>query len=495
MIDYKAIGLKMGLEVHQQLATHKLFCEDASKLRLEPPHQVVERQLRPIAGETGKIDVAAIFEKKKQKTYFYEAYSDTTCQVELDEEPPHEINKDALETALTVAKMLNCKFPETVQVMRKTVVDGSNTSGFQRTALIATDGFLETSFGRVRIASICLEEDSARRTAETPNSVTYRLDRLGIPLIEIATEPDIKTPEQARETAEKLGSLLRATGKVMRGIGTIRQDLNVSVSGHPRVELKGVQELGKMPLIAEKEAERQLAEIKSGNNLNQSSTDKLVQGMENAPRIFHKLESHVRNIKEDLSSKFLRPMPGAARMYPETDIPLIYLDKNEIEKIKLPESFEDKEKRFLKLGLSADLAKQIVRDEKLLLFEHLAEKFKNISATAIASAILSAESHAKQKLEKEVLFSDKEFELVLDLLDKNKIAKEAVLEIFIGIAKGETVFELEKKFVKLSDRELKEEIEKIKTQFRGMPPEKLQGVIIGKLRGKADAKKIIDLLK
>ena len=475
MIDYKAIGLKMGLEVHQQLATHKLFCEDASKLRLEPPHQVVERQLRPIAGETGKIDVAAIFEKKKQKTYFYEAYSDTTCQVELDEEPPHEINKDALETALTVAKMLNCRFPETVQVMRKTVVDGSNTSGFQRTALIATDGFLETSFGRVRIASICLEEDSARRTAETPNSVTYRLDRLG--------------------TAEKLGSLLRATGKVMRGIGTIRQDLNVSVSGHPRVELKGVQELGKMPLIAEKEAERQLAEIKSGNNLNQSSTDKLVQGMENAPRIFHKLESHVRNIKEDLSSKFLRPMPGAARMYPETDIPLIYLDKKEIEKIKLPESFEEKEKRFLKLGLSADLAKQIVRDEKLLLFEHLAEKFKNISATAIASAILSAESHAKQKLEKEVLFSDKEFELVLDLLDKNKIAKEAVLEIFIGIAKGETVFELEKKFVKLSDRELKEEIEKIKTQFRGMSPEKLQGVIIGKLRGKADAKKIIEMLK
>ncbi len=473
MINYKEIGLKMGLEVHQQLATHKLFCEDASELRLEPPHQVVERQLRPIAGETGQIDVAAIFEKKKQKTYFYEIYADTTCQVELDEEPPHEINKDALEIALTVAKMLHCTFPETVQVMRKTVVDGSNTSGFQRTALIATGGFLETSFGKVRIATICLEEDSARRTAETPNSVTYRLDRLGIPLIEIATEPDIKTPEQARETAEKLGSLLRATGKVMRGIGTIRQDLNVSVRGHPRVELKGVQELARMPQIAEKEAERQLAEVKSGN----------------------KLESHVRNIKEDLASKFLRPMPGAARMYPETDIPLIYLDKNEIEKIKLPEPFDQKEKRFTRLGLSEDLAKQIIRDEKLPLFEHLADKLKNTPANAIASAILSAESQAKQKLGKEIFFSDKEFELVLGLLDAGKIAKEAVLEIFTGIAKGETVFELEKKFVKLTDKELKEEIENLKQQFRGMPPDKLQGIIIGKLRGKAEAKKIIEILK
>src|SRR3989344_2070291 len=219
--DYKALELKSGLEIHQQLNTKKLFCDDSSELRQDAPHFTIKRELRSLAGEIGKIDPAALFERKKRKYYIYEGYKDTTCLIETDEEPPHLINQDALATVLLVAKMLHCEFPDVVQVMRKTVVDGSNTSGFQRTALIATDGFIETSFGKVGIQTVCLEEDAARRTTEDSESVTYRLDRLGIPLIEIATAPDIKTPEQARECAEKLGMLLRATDKVMRGLGTI----------------------------------------------------------------------------------------------------------------------------------------------------------------------------------------------------------------------------------------------------------------------------------
>src|SRR3989344_6290837 len=179
-LNYLQLGLKSGLEIHQQLATHKLFCNCPSQLRQDAPHFTIKRELRPMAGETGEIDIAAAFEKTKKKFYIYEGYRDTTCLVELDEEPPHKINQDALDIVFTVAKMLHCKFPDTIQVMRKTVVDGSNTSAFQRTALVAFDGFIETSFGKVGIQTVCLEEDSGRRTAEDPDSVTYRLDRLGL---------------------------------------------------------------------------------------------------------------------------------------------------------------------------------------------------------------------------------------------------------------------------------------------------------------------------
>ncbi len=471
-LDYQKLGLKSGLEIHQQLATHKLFCNCPSQLRQDAPHFTVKRELRPMAGETGEIDIAAAFEKKKRKFYIYEGYKDTTCLVELDEEPPHQINSEALELTLTVAKMLHCKFPDTIQVMRKTVVDGSNTSAFQRTALAAHDGWLETSFGRVGIQTVCLEEDSGRRTAEDPDSVTYRLDRLGIPLIEIATAPDIHTPEQAKEAAEKLGMLLRSTGKVIRGIGTIRQDLNVSIKGHPRVEIKGVQDLRNIPQIVEKEVERQLTEVKSDA----------------------KIESHVRNVKEDLTTKFLRPMPGAARMYPETDHPLIVLDKKHIAALKLPESFEDKEGRFVKAGLSPDLAKQIVRDEKLALFEKFTKVYRSIPANAIASTILSIESQVKQKTGTEIQFTDAQYESVFNLLNKNAITKESLLDIFVKLAEGMPASEAAKSFQKLSDAELKVEIQKLRGQLKDIPPEKLAGVIIGKLRGRAEPRKILSLL-
>jgi Glu-tRNA(Gln) amidotransferase subunit E-like FAD-binding protein len=472
-MDYAKLGLKSGIEVHQRLDTHKLYCECPSVIRTDVPHFTVKRELRPLAGETGKIDPAALFEKKKRKFYIYEAYSDTTCGVELDEEPPHPINQESLGIALLIAKMLHCEILDVAQVMRKTVVNGSNTSGFQRTALIGHDGFVETSFGKVGIQNVYLEEDAARRTAETPESVTFRLDRLGISEVEIATAPDCKTPEQVKELAETLGMLLRSTGKVMRGIGSITQDVNVSITGHPRVELKGVQELPHMPEIVKKEIERQQEVIKKGE----------------------KIEQHVRNILPDLSSKFLRPITGAARMYPETDIPLIKIDKERVARMKIPESFEDKEKKFIKLGLSEDLAKQVVHDVRFSFIESLFSKFKNVKPSVIASAIFSTGSEVKRKTGKEVKFTNEQYDEVLNLLDKGKIAKEALLDVFIDLSKGEKLDDITKKFAKFSDSDLKKEIDKLKAQFEDIPREKLQGVIMGKLRGKADPKKIIELLK
>jgi glutamyl-tRNA(Gln) amidotransferase subunit E len=255
--DYGKLGFKCGIEIHQQLDTHKLFCSCPSLIREDEPDISVERKMRAVAGELGEVDPAALHEFLKNRGLKYEAYSDSTCLVELDEEPPHPLNPDALEIAAEVAMLLKARLVDELHVMRKTVIDGSNTAGFQRTILVATDGVLETNKGVVGIPTICLEEDAARKIEEKDNVTTYRLDRLGIPLVEIATTPNIKNPRHARDVAEKLGMLLRATGRVKRGLGTIRQDINVSIRQGARVEIKGVQNLNDIPKLLENEVIRQ----------------------------------------------------------------------------------------------------------------------------------------------------------------------------------------------------------------------------------------------
>ena len=462
-------GLKIGLEIHQQLKTHKLFCKCQSLIRKDDPDFKVKRELRPIAGESGEVDVAALYEKTKGLFYVYEGYNNTTCLVEMDEEPPSKLNPEALDITLLISKMLHCSHPNIIQVMRKTVVDGSNTSGFQRTVLVGQDGYIVTSLGKVKIRSVILEEDSARRVDENPESVTFRLDRLGIPLVEITTEPDIKTEEQAKEAAEKIGDILRSTGKVMRGLGTIRQDLNISVKGHDRVELKGVQDLRSIPKILEIEAQRQLSNLKE--------------------------ESHVRNVKPDLSSKYLRPMPGAARMYPETDLPLVEIDMKLVEQLEIPELLEAKEKRFEKMGLSNSLSEQMAYGGDADLFEHLVKSYKKVKPTIIADIIASAENYIQKKTNVCYDISDQEYENVFELLNKDKIAKEAILDIFAELSKGEKIETVAKKFEKLTKSQVLTEIKKIKSEHKGVPEGQLIGIAMGKLRGKAEPQYILSLIK
>ena len=240
-INYENLGFKCGLEIHQQLEGKKLFCECSTLNSDAEPDVKFERRLRAVAGETGEIDIAAKHEMQKGKKFIYEADSADTCLVEYDEEPPHELNKEALETAMKVALLLNAKIVDEIQIMRKTVVDGSNVSGFQRTALVATDGYIDTSLGRIGIPTICLEEEAAQKLEEKDNYMRYRLDRLGIPLIEIATDSNIKDSEHAKETAAYIGMVLRSVEGVKRGLGTIRQDVNVSISKGARTEIKGFQ--------------------------------------------------------------------------------------------------------------------------------------------------------------------------------------------------------------------------------------------------------------
>lgn len=265
---YQKLGFKCGLEIHQRLATlHKLFCSCNPNLTEEEEIGTVERVQRAVAGEMGKVDISTSFESAKKRSFVYNSFRDATCLVDLDEEPPHDLNKEALSTALLVAATFNSKIPDEVEVMRKGVVDGSDPSGFQRTMQIGFGGHLKLNKKQIPIPSIFLEEESSGIVSQNEASVTYNTDRLGIPLIEIDTDPVIATPQEAKEVAFEIGMLLRLSGKVQRGIGSIRQDVNLSIAGGARVELKGFQELDIVDVIVENEVERQLNLLKIRDEL------------------------------------------------------------------------------------------------------------------------------------------------------------------------------------------------------------------------------------
>ncbi|MBR9691356.1 Glu-tRNA(Gln) amidotransferase subunit GatE [Candidatus Woesearchaeota archaeon] len=464
-MDYHKLGFKCGLEIHQQLKGKKLFCECLTTNSSEKSDIHFNRRLRAVAGETGEIDIAAKYEMEKSKKFIYEADSKDTCLVEMDEEPPHSINPEAVQVALQVALLLKAKIVDEIQVMRKTVIDGSNVSGFQRTALVAYDGVVETNQGPVKIPTICLEEEAAQKIEVKDESVKYRLDRLGIPLIEIATEPDIKDAEHAKETAEKIGMILRSTGKVKRGIGTIRQDVNVSIKGKNRVEIKGFQELKSMPAVIDKEVGRQIS-------------------------LKEKEPAHVRKVEPDNTTSYLRPMPGAARMYPETDVVPLKVDAS---KIKLPELIEDKVKKYIKQGISQDLAKLIAKSDKVEMFERFIKEFKNIKPAFIAETLVPTLREIKRKYNIDAdKITESQFQEVLSALDQEKIPKNIVINILMDYASNK--FESMDRYVGATDAELEEEVKKIVKQKPGLSPGAYMGIIMKKFQGKVDGKKVMTIL-
>jgi glutamyl-tRNA(Gln) amidotransferase subunit E len=478
--DYEEVGLVAGLEIHQQLDTEtKLFCGCPTERR-EPEESTRRffRYLHPTRSELGELDAAAVEESRVERRFTYLAY-DSTCLVEEDDEPPGELDTEALETALEAALLMEMRPVDQLHVMRKIVVDGSNTSGFQRSALLAIGGEIETSDGPVGIEDLLLEEESAGRIEETDEGVVYSLDRLGIPLVEIGTAPDIRSPEQAREAAETIGMLLRSTGKVKRGLGTIRQDVNVSVADGARVEVKGVQDLAGIEALVRGEVhrQRQLLEIAELLRGREASVDdpidvsEVFEGTESgvirgalssdgavmavrlagfdglvgreiqpdrrlgtefsdhakrhgAGGIFHTDElpaygvtddevaalreavgagpddavaivadeveiarqvveavreraetaisgvpEETRGANEDGTSRYLRPLPGAARMYPETDVPPVEPDASEVE---VPDLLTERAERYEgELGLDDGLAEQVAYGRRMPLFERV----------------------------------------------------------------------------------------------------------------------------
>ncbi len=307
--DWKDLGLKMGLEIHQQLNTKsKLFCSCPTELVDDDVDLTIRRNLRPTQSELGQMDRAALQESMRNLNFNYESFNKHTCLVECDDEPPHALNQEALELAITISTLLNMHIVDEFHTMRKQVIDGSNTSGFQRTGLLATDGYLDTPYGRVKIETIGLEEDAARRVDTNSEFTEFRLDRLGIPLVEITTDPSMHHPKQVEEVAYMIGQVLRSTN-VKRGLGTIRQDLNVSIAKGARVEIKGVQNLELMPLIVEREVERQLKliEIKEELEKRHAEVDETIYDLDEE---FKDTESKILKSAKSIKGIILKGFDG-----------------------------------------------------------------------------------------------------------------------------------------------------------------------------------------
>ncbi|MBI4170386.1 MAG: Glu-tRNA(Gln) amidotransferase subunit GatE [Candidatus Aenigmarchaeota archaeon] len=598
MTDYKALGLRAGLEIHKQLdAGHKLFCRCPIKKSEDFPLSIT-RRLRPAAGELDVVDPAAIYEFLRNKKFVYKHNPESTCLIELDEKPPDPVNPAALETVLKISRMLGAQIVDEVHVMRKTIIDGSSVSGFQRTALIAMNGSLETSFGEVGIRTISLEEDSATALQKGHDFIEYRLDRLGVPLVEIATSAEMHTPQQAKEVAESLGMLLRSF-PVVRGIGSIRQDVNVSIESGARVEIKGFQELEKIPQLVENEVKRQTALLEIKEELHRRGLKELKEKPKDVTALFrdtrasfieriiasngrvfalklpkfagllrkgcgdrtfgkelaayaeaygfggiihsdedlnkYKLTQDFARLKKELKiqeqdlvlilaghdnvekamntilerarhcligvpeetrvadgmgSKYTRPLPGSGRLYPESDIPAIRIDKNYVAKLKLPKTLKEI-KEELSEELTEELAKQLVRSRYFPLFE----EFKNFGPRIVATTFLSTFTDLRrrgfpiEKITRDHLFK------VFSLVQKGKFSKTALPQIFEQLASGVDVDEVISKFETLSKEEIEKAVKSIVAKNTGKSESVIIGLVMQQLRGRADGRLVAELVR
>ena len=621
-MDYKKIGLTIGIEIHQELATEtKLFCNCPPELNKDGYDFTFTRKLRPAQSELGEIDPAALFEFLKGKTIIYEADHRTSCLVEMDEEPPSPMDEEAVGIALTFSLMTKGTPVDEVQIMRKTVVDGSNTGGFQRTSVVSLGGEVEVGGKTYRLEQVAVEEDAARKMSEDGETITYRLDRLGIPLIEITTAPEMHTPQEAYDVARRIGSILRATGKVRRGIGTIRQDVNVSIMNGGIIEIKGAQDLGMIKTLVEFEAQRQatLIEIQEelitrgviaddlekklvdvsemfvkteskillnalkrggkvyavrlkgfngltgkelcpnrrlgtemsdhakfmggvrgifhtdelpGYKITQEEVKKLREEMgaepsdavvivaddessckaaliavvDRAVQALSGVPAETRSANQDGTTRFTRPRPGAARMYPETDVrPTQITTDVIITALKnLPDMPEVKLTKYKKrYELNDKLAIQILDSEHLDLFEELAEL--GLSTTLLAVTLTEDLTKLRRDGVPTEDLSQNAIRETFMLVKDGTTVKESIPDMLTYLAKNPT-HDAEKTIKELglemmSDEEVKHLVESTVKEREGLVKEKglkamgpLMGVIMGKARGKASPQQVNKLL-
>ncbi len=539
--------MKIGIEIHQRLDTTKLFCDCRSTLSEDAkPDVSIERRLHPVFSEMGEVDQASQAEFAKGRLFRYQAFHSCNCLVETDEEPPKTLNLDALKIALQIAVQLRATPVGEVHIMRKMVIDGSNTAGFQRTAVVAMNGHIGSSKGVIGIPLIAIEEESAGIVSASDGEAVYRLDRLGIPLVEITTTPDIKDGAHLVEVAEKLGMILRTTGKVARGLGTIRQDVNISTEGGARVELKGAQDLKMLPKLVEIEEKRQLElvkiltelrnrkalpvklqiadvtsifkdskaailssglkagaavlahsmpghrgllgqEIQPGKRYGTEISDYAKkagvkgiihsdEGMEKygitkeeesalrkelgtgaedafilvvAPKAqaeaairyalaranMDSIPEETRRANPDGTSTFMRPLPGRARLYPETDVPPLTITEELLASVETGESLEEKKKKLEKM-LNKEMAGRIIKSRHLHLFEKLTGAGADpmlVAATLEDTLVaLRREGVEFTELESTLLEMFAEYK-------KGSFVKAAIPEVLKGMAKGARV--------------------------------------------------------
>jgi len=617
----KDVGVKVGLEIHQQLATNKkLFC-NCTPIESDEYSMKFQRKLRVSKSELGEFDPAALFESTKSKTIMYYANPQSSCLVEQDEEPPHELDEDAKKIALIICSALKSNIFSEIYPMRKTVIDGSNTTGFQRTMLVSQGGFYKTDETEIKIQSICLEEDAAKILGDEGTVRKFGLERLGVPLIEIATEPFEVETNEIKKIALSLGRILRSTKKVKRGLGSIRQDVNVSIKdGGVVIEVKGVQQLEQLEKVVEYEAKRQHGLLKISKKIQEQNwtynesdkkdvtelfskcKSKIIQnaikknqkiitvsfknmaglfgyspyegirlGKEVAELVrffgiggvFHSdelpnygieeldinnLRKHIQINNNDAflilaspvekmnividqiilrikhiqnygipidtrlatqsgETKFLRPRPGAARMYPETDIPPIIITKEELVEAEknIPKSWDESIQELqTKYKINLQLAEQIFDSRYVELFETIVEKNKT-NPTFVASVLCSLITNLERSGLRSDLLRNEDIIKSFQLLEEGKIAKESIEIIYENIMSGksqtieeslkntsiEAINESDLEKIILDTIEKNQEIIENQKE-RAIGP--LMGIVMKELRGKASGEMINNLL-
>jgi len=640
-LDPASLNLKVGFEIHQQLSTEsKLFCNCRCEEAKEYDSSFV-RKLRPTQSELGAYDPAAMFEFSKMHIVKYQAALGSSCLVEADEEPPRDVSREALEIALIFSLALHSKVMDEIHVMRKIVIDGSNTSGFQRTMLVASGGYLDIAGKRVGVQSICLEEDAAKLIGDEKGVRKFGLDRLGVPLVEIALEPVTGKPSEIMHVALTLGRLLRASKRVARGLGSIRQDINISVLNGAVVEVKGVQQLDQLVKIIDYEMQRQYGLIIISQKLKEKNIDikkvgeriedvSDILGNKSASRIVKKIleagghivaikvpgfagmlgyepyndirlgrelgklvkfydidgvfhsdelpnygitEKEVAAVKQRLQMNdmdafvilggpndkvkfasdaiiqrlkvavegvpaetraatpdgktiFLRPRPGGARMYPETDILPIAISEPTLASLadKVPKHWDEIVNSLAKkYNLNMKLASQIFDSDYLAVFEEIASETK-IEPTFIAAKLTEDLTSLQRQGLDASLLTNQMIKDIFTRLDKGSITKESIVLIFEKLMKKEptimksvaekknTEENLERKLVNatieavgassITDEELSKGLDRIINNNMTIIQEKgmnslstLMGRAMAEYRGKANGQKVNSMLK
>ncbi len=610
---YKKIGFLCGLEIHQRLLTkQKLFCSCNAQISEDKLISSISRFQRAVSGESGNIDKSAKAEEVKNKKFTYTLYKDHSCLVDIDEEPPHQINKLALQLGIGFAEELNMKIFDELQIMRKVIVDGSDPSAFQRTILIGYNGFLNIQDFKIKIPSISLEEESSKIISSSKKFETiYDVSRLGIPLIEISTDFHIPTPLMVKQIALYIGKLLRVSGFVQRGIGSIRQDINVSIKGGARVEIKGFQEISTIEKFIENEILRQqkLIEIKDKLNQVNASIDQVkdlthlfkntnvniiknqdnenksifgiglvnfrgIIGFEINPNrrlgseisdyakiggingLIHSDEDlkkynfndiEIKNILNELNlsnndafiliagekekvlnainfiiqrlkytfigipeetrvalntnlftTKYLRPIPGSARMYPETDLKTIILTKAMLKESSALILNVDEEENLLNSQLNnKELAKQLLVSSKYCLYKLIINKI-SIDPNIVANILIQKFTELKRKGFNIEKITEHQLIEIFDFYNKNKITKQAIEELLKEITKNNEIEInkiIEKKVLyKITNIALIEIVKQITIKTKMNDKNKLRNLIMTKYRLNIDGSELNKLL-
>lgn len=611
--DYKKIGFKSGLEIHQQLLTEKkLFCRcPAGKYSKEYDAEIL-RHMRPTLSEMGVYDGTALMEFKTKKNIIYHIKRETVCTYEMDDTPPFLINEDALDIAIGIGMLYNCNIVDELHIARKQYLDGSIPTGFQRTAIYALDGWIPYKDRKVKIVQMSIEEDSCREVSDIGHERVYLTDRLGMPLIETVTEPAMQTPQEAAEVAWQCSKLVRSTYRVRRGMGAAREDVNVSVDGGTRIEIKGVPQISKIPILTYNEAMRQwnllrlreelkkrgitpdtfktesfditnllkkvdyvplknaidsemkircvvLKDFKdllhwqtqTGTYFSKEISDRVrvIACLTNIPNIIHSdsksdtitsldwlkikkftnasdndtivivwgnkddaqtavneiiirakeatigIPSETRQALGDGTNGFERILPGADRMYPDTDLPPKKITRERLDEIKtwMPEQFWKRIEWYNKLSIPKDTVEELSISNYAELFKKAVNEWKVNPITA-SVFLIQYQKRLRKQGNVAALIDEEMFEGILKSYADGKIPKDALLTILKAAAKlGAFTEDLiltpaDQNEIDETIRLAKSEYDKMKILNPDMKNKMLMGMIMKKLRGKVSAK-------